>query len=92
MATYTVSRAKHATLSPGVVDSVTFTANPGVVEVMNRGTSAYLFFSVDGSTPAVGSDDTYVVGPGGALRVDLTLADNVRLVSAAACDYSATGV
>jgi hypothetical protein len=90
MASYTVAKAKHATLVASTVDTVTVTWGASQqVEVANWG-SARLYFTTDGSTPAVGADDTFVVGPGGSLVVPTPgmTSTAVKLICAAANDYS----
>lgn len=46
------------TLSAGVVDSVNFTDDPDVIEVISDGTAA-IYVTIDGTTPTVGGANTY---------------------------------
>lgn len=94
MASYSEALSKHATLSAATVDTVTLTADYRSVEVKNRASSGSgIFFTVDGSTPTVLGDDTFVVLPGEALVVPSGLSsDAVKLISATADAYSVTGV
>jgi hypothetical protein len=90
MASYTVAKAKHATLVASTVDTVTVTWGASQqAEVSNWGT-ARLYFTTYGSTPAVGADDAFVVGPGGSLIVPTPGATStaIKLISSAANDYS----
>lgn len=89
---------KHGTLAPSVVTTVTLDDNYSMVEVVNRG-SADIFFTVDGSTPTVAGDNTYVVraNDDDAWRVN-TPHDNdagsttvVKLISSGSPDYSVLG-
>ena len=92
MASYSVARSKHATLAAATVDSVTLTANYSSVEVMNRGTAGDVYFTVDGSTPVSGADDTFVVVPGGSLAVaSSSSSDVVKLISSGTPAYTVTG-
>lgn len=66
MADYSVSRAKHATLSSTTVDNVTLTVPLTGATVINRGTSA-MYAGFDGVTASSAGDNTYYVGPGDSL-------------------------
>lgn len=71
MASYSVSKAKHATLSSTTVDTVTVAAATEVF-VMNRGGTADLTVTSGATTPATPvalADDTDVVAPGTFIRV-----------------------
>lgn len=65
MATYSVNRAKHATLTASTIDQVTV-ATAGIAEVMNRTGSSEIYFTVGTvasppADPTVGGDDCFVV-------------------------------
>lgn len=97
MASYTgVTLAKLAQLVAATVDTVTFTTGLHDVEVLNRDGSAEIQFTVDGSTPTAGGDNTYVVyaGAGAALKVacPVATATVVKLVSAGIPKYAVTAV
>lgn len=95
MATYNgVVLSKPATLVANTVDTVNFATNFGWAEVTNRATSGGgIWFTSDTTTPTVAGADTYWVGPGQSLTVQLTGAtDTVKLISATADDYVVTGV
>ena len=93
MASYTVTTSKHATLTANSTDTVTLgTASASVtprVEVLNRGSDP-IYFTTDGTTPAVAGDNTRVVLPGGGLVVDLSpgAASTVKLIAVSAVPYS----
>jgi len=91
MTSYTVATAKHASLATSAADSVTFTANPGQVEVLVRGGTGPIYFRTDGVAPVVGGDDTYIATFGVPVYAPLDLSDTVQMVAAAAADYSVTG-
>ncbi len=91
MATYTVTTAKHATLTANVVDTVTFPRDCDRVEVVNRG-NVELYFTLEGQTPTIGGDNAYIVMPGGALQAEPRTSGNTsaNLISGAATAYSVT--
>lgn len=96
MAAYTPAGVStHPTLTPSTVDTVTFTVDAQAVEVLNRDAAGTIYFTTDGSTPAVPTtppvgDGSYVVPAGQALIVNPPGAAGtvVKLVSSAACAYS----
>jgi hypothetical protein len=97
MASYSVSLSKHATLVASTVDTVTLTTDRRTVEVAVRApaaSSAGIYFTVDGSTPTAGGDNTFWVAgiAGASLRVPSLSTDAVKLISATADAYSVTGV
>ena len=93
----------HGTLTAATVATATVTAPAETgtrnlrslrhVEVLNRGPSGDIFFTVDGTTPVVNAADTYVVLPGGGVEVDVPGADTitVKLISAGTPAYSVGG-
>lgn len=92
MATISVSRSKHTTLTAATVDTVTLTGGWDAIEVMNRGTDD-IYFSVDGTTPTVAGDNSFVVRAAEALVVPAkTVNDVVKLISTSATAYSVTGL
>ena len=93
MASYTVARSKHATLTAATVDTVTIGGNEAV-EVLNRSASDTIYFTTDGSTPTVGGDDTFIVGAGQSVVIPgrRVSGEAVKLISSAAADYSVTVV
>lgn len=66
MADYTVSRAKHATLSGTDVDNVTLTVPLTGVTVVNRGVVA-MYAGFDGVTASSAGDNTYFIKAGESL-------------------------
>lgn len=93
MATYSVAVAKHATLSAATVDTVTITETTTAVEVVNRSSSDTIYFTVNGTVPTSAGDDTFVVPPGGNLRVrSKGTGRSVKLISSGAAAYSVTGI
>lgn len=89
-------KAKHGTLTANTLATVQLVHDSDswvdslAVEVEADGTSP-VFFTLDGSTPTVGGDDTYIVRSG-ALRVDVTAPGTVtaKLISAGTPAYSVT--
>ncbi len=64
MATFSVARAKSATLTISTVDTVTITAafaSPGGIEVINRSQTGTIWVRFDGAAPTVGGDDCHPV-------------------------------
>ena len=95
MTIYSATRSVHKTLTAGAPDTVNLT-NPAWtwVEVINHHTTARIYFTVDGSAPTVGGDNTFVVPPySSATAQDVSLVTNsvVRLISDTACPYSVAG-
>lgn len=95
MATYTVNVAKHATLTPNTVDTITFNAPASFILITNRTTSgATMFFTFGDPTigiddPTVSGDDSYAVGIGQTLSIPADgSAPIVKIVSAQAQAYS----
>lgn len=99
MANFTVTRAKHATLAAGVVDTVTLTGSTSDTtshfEVFNHGTTDTIWFTADGTTPAVKADNSYFAKPGTGMTVPSRkapgMSDQIKLLCASSCDYSVTG-
>lgn len=92
---YTVETSKHATLAAaGTAETVNFSDNVQSVEVVNRTGTADIYFTIDGSTPTVGGDNTYVVPAalGAAQRIGSAPGtDVVKLISASTQAYSVVG-
>jgi hypothetical protein len=91
MATYTVNKGKHATLGAATVDTVNVSSTH-TVEVLNRG-AADIYFTIDGSVPTVGGDDTYIAPAGQPVVVttDESRITVVKLISASNPAYSVMG-
>jgi hypothetical protein len=90
MASYSVNRAKHATLSANSVDTVRLLTRNSGVEVINRSASDTIYVRFSG-TPTVAGDDSIVVMPG-SIYVKLSPADTVKLISSGTPEYSVQGV
>lgn len=73
MADFTVAVAKHATLTGTAADTVTLTQSYGTVEVLNRGSTNYLFVTYGRgtgvATPVSAGDDTLAVAPRSVLSI-----------------------
>lgn len=89
MASYSVNRAKSATLGVATVDTVTFPATyPYLgVAVVNRDATSPIFFTADGSTPTVAGDDCFCVAPGQTMQIGF-FGGAVKLIAAAAAAYT----
>jgi hypothetical protein len=94
MATFTVRRSKHGTLSANTVDTVIFSSRPTSTEVRNLSSTATIFFREDGTAPTVAGDDTYRLAPGETLQVDAENVEppQIQLISSGTPDYSVTAV
>lgn len=64
MASHSVAKTKHAVLTADTADDVTLTSTVGLVRITNRAGAGELYVRVDGTAPAVGADESYVVLPG----------------------------
>lgn len=60
-ATHTVVTWYHGTLSNAAVDAITISNPWPSITVINRDGTGEIYFTVDGSTPTPGEDNTYVV-------------------------------
>jgi hypothetical protein len=90
--TLTVPSADQAAGAPFTVVGGVNTYYYSKVEVLNRDSAVTLYFTVDGSTPGVGSDSTFAVLPGQGLVVAIAPAQVVKVIAAGAIGYSVTGV
>ena len=105
MANYQVTRSKHATLTASTVDTVTVTpqgytaGNPqtgnqyAALTVLNRDAALLIYFTIDGTTPTVAGDNTYVLPPGNFAQMTLPIRGQgvVNLISSGGAAYSVTG-
>jgi hypothetical protein len=95
VASFTVAKCKHATLSATVVDTITFSEGVPHVEVINRTGTSEIYVRVGTSLaattdPAVGGDDCYVV-PAVVGSYTIPMPEGpavVKLVSSGAMAYS----
>lgn len=94
MATDSANRSVHNTLTAATLDTVTLTGMWPAVEVVNRATTGDgIYFTVDGSTPTVGGNDSFWVGAGQSVIVpNFEDEAEVKLISATADAYSVIGV
>lgn len=107
MASYSVTRAKHATLSSTTVDTVTISGTYTHVEIVNTSgsTTIYATVGVGGSTPSdptAAGDNTFTVPAGTVRTVPLggtaspTLLENLAPIKVKVIGngngYSVTGV
>ncbi len=80
-----MANVRHQTLVAATVATVNLTTNGSRIEVVNRSGTAEIYFTTDGSTPAVGGNDTHVLPAAiGAVEVaDDTAGANsvVKLIS-----------
>lgn len=81
---------KHGTLVAATVTTSTLAGNAKFIEVVARGTGD-IFFTIDGTTPTVGGDDTYVCPQGQSCRVrnnDRNGSVDVKMISSGTPGYS----
>lgn len=89
MASYSVDKAKHATLVASTVDTITFTSDsPGpLCKVSNWSASAVIYCRIDGTDPTVAGDNTYRIGSGSFITL-LPRGNAVKVISSGTPDYS----
>jgi len=89
MATYNVTRVKHATLAASTVDTVNLSHPDVKVNVFNRGSSD-IYVTLDGTTPTVAGDNTFIVPANTARRFGLGVyaVAAVKLISASTPPYT----
>lgn len=99
MASYSVAAgergAHRKTLVASTVDTVTFSRDVDMVEVLNLDGAAEIYFTTDGSTPTVGGANTDVL-PAAVNAVERDVptsgATVVKLISSGTPMYSVVGV
>lgn len=79
--------SQHVTLVAATVARVDLPTNPGRIEVLNRDGAAEVYFTVNGKTPTVGGNDTYVL-PAAISSVEVS---RPRTTSAAVVKLISTG-
>lgn len=81
-------QSSHFTLGAASVKTVTLAADASQVEVVNVDGGGRIYFTVDGSTPTVGGDNTYVLPAAiGSLKVPAPATSGatvVRLIASGA--------
>jgi len=88
-----MSRIKHGTLAAAVVATETVDAFTQQITVVNRSQTGEIYFTVDGSTPTVKGNDTYIcLGAKAVSAYSYTSASTVKLISATGpLEYSVVG-
>lgn len=104
MATYSDARSVHHTLAASTTDTVTLTGAWRQVMVTNRSGSAEIYVTVDGTTPTVGGNSTYVLPAAVGSRVftisatplnprgNATASSVTTLISSGTPTYSVEGI
>ena len=84
---------EHGTLVAATVATVSVTGTHEEIVVVNHGSDA-IYFTVDGTTPTVQGDDTFVCLGGGFATAEARGAGpySVKLISSGTPAYSAMGV
>ena len=96
MASYAVGAGENGAwakvLTASTVDTVTFTRDLSSVEVFNEGPGA-VYFTVNGSTPVVGSSASWYVPVNGVRSVESPEGSGtvVKLISSVTPTYSVSG-
>lgn len=95
MATYDVTTAKHATLTPNVVDAVTCQNPTQFIMVFNQNVSGNAIYLRVGDpkigvpNPTIAGDDSYYVGVGQTILLPADgTSQLVKLISSSAQEYS----
>lgn len=90
-----MANPKHATLVATTVATVTLDADYPMVEVTNVDGAAIVYFTVDGSTPAVAADGSNVLAAAAGQRRELRVKTSgntvVKLISSGTPKVSARG-
>ena len=89
MASFSVNRAKSATLGVATVDTITFPATYAyeTVTVINKDATSPIYFTVDGTTPTVAGDDCFCA-PVNQSCIASFQGGTVKLIAAAAAAYT----
>jgi hypothetical protein len=88
VATYSVVKAKSATLVASTVDTVNFSGGMQIFSILNRSATDVIYFTIDGSTPTVAGDDVYAVSPGDTIVFFPRSVATVKLISSGAAPYT----
>lgn len=87
-----MARMKHGTLTANAVTTHTLEAYTQQITVTNRSQTGEIYFTVDGSTPVVGGDDSHVcLGSRTVAPYSTINAPTVKLISTGALNYSLAG-
>lgn len=92
MATYSVTRSKHATLVATVVDTINFDSPWSAMNVMNKGNTD-IYFKADYTNPTIAGDECLCIPAGEERSMSCSppsgeLNTQVRLISAGIPQYS----
>ena len=101
--THTPVHTTHPTLTANSIDTVIPSGHFDQLVIVNWDTTGKIYFTLDGSAPAVGADDSRVIGPGQALMAGQgswpsstgpggTPVKQVQLISSSACAYTVMGI
>lgn len=86
--------ARHLTLTPGQVATVTLDRRYPNVEILSRDGAAEVYYTRDGRTPTVKGDDTFVlVGAMSGVQtgLDQDEPDTIKLISTGTVEVSVLG-
>jgi hypothetical protein len=91
MASYSLNKAVHKTLTANVKDDLSVSGSPTTFRVFHKGTPGYygpIYVRSDGTDPGVGADDSYEVVAGTFQDLPYDGGGDIRLISAYAVAYS----
>lgn len=80
MATYSVTRAKNATLSSTTVDTITLNQKWEAVEITNADASNALYVRVDGTAATAAGDDCTMILPASSKVIALGGSTTVSII------------
>lgn len=87
-----MARIKHGTLTANTVTTLTIDSFTSQITVVCRTNGAELFFTIDGTQPGIGADDSYLcVGSRAVPTLMYASSTIVKLISASAASYSVIG-
>lgn len=87
-----MSKTVHSTLVANVVTTVTIDPSLGQITVTNRARTGEIYITLDGTTPAPGTDGTFVVlGERLFIQPSPGTATAVKLLATSALAYSVEG-
>lgn len=86
-----MARISHGTLTANAVTSVTLDPCNSQVTIINRTRSGEIYFTVDGTDPTIGGNNSFVCLGTRPAAVDYMTAPTVKLISNTALLYSVIG-
>jgi hypothetical protein len=87
-----MARISHGTLVANVIKKVSCAAYTTRITVVNRSQTGEIYFTIDGTDPSIGGDDSNVaLGTTTVPTLSPTAACEIRLLSSAALNYSVIG-